>query len=345
VALSVADRALFLERGQVRFSGPARQLEQRPDLLRSVFLGNAAADDAVPAVEAADRDGGAPVPPPAVLAPQVATGDAALEARGLSVAFGGVRAVQDVSLTVAPQEIVGVIGPNGAGKTTLFDLLSGYLAADGGTVWLAGRDVSGRTPSARARLGLGRSFQDARLFPSLSVEETIATACERWVRVPDPLSAAFHLPNAQDSERAVARRVSELVELLGLGDFRLAFVRELSTGTAGSSTSPASWPTSPTWCCWTSPLPASPSGEVEALAPLIRRVRDETVPAWSSSSTTSRSSDRSRTVSSAMDQGPGRRHRPTPRRCSRPCGGASYLGPDHAAVNRSATSPALPTGR
>jgi ABC-type branched-subunit amino acid transport system ATPase component/branched-subunit amino acid ABC-type transport system permease component len=343
VALEVADRALVLERGQVRFSGPARELEQRPDLLRSVFLGNAAADDAVPAVDAADRDGGAPVPPPAVLAPQVATGDAALEARGLSVAFGGVRAVQDVSLSVAPQEIVGVIGPNGAGKTTLFDLLSGYLAADGGTVWLAGRDVSGRTPSARARLGLGRSFQDARLFPSLSVEETIATACERWVRVPDPLSAAFHLPNAQDSERAVARRVSELVELLGLGDFRLAFVRELSTGTRRVVDLACLLAHEPDVVLLDEPAAGIAQREVEALAPLIRRVRDET---RASLVVIEHDIPLIRSVADrlvAMDQGRVVATGPPAEVLAVPAVVASYLGPDHAAVNRSGHVAGAPT--
>jgi branched-chain amino acid transport system ATP-binding protein len=342
VALAVADRALVLERGQVRFAGPARELEQRPDLLRSVFLGNAAEDVPLPAVAVADRDGGAPARPPAVPAPQPATG-AALEARDLRVAFGGVRAVQDVSLSVAPQEIVGVIGPNGAGKTTLFDLLSGYLAADGGTVWLAGRDVSGRGPSARARLGLGRSFQDARLFPSLSVEETVATACERWVRVPDPLSAAFHLPNAQDSERAVARRVSELVELLGLGDFRRAFVRELSTGTRRVVDLACLLAHEPDVVLLDEPAAGIAQREVEALAPLIRRVRDET---RASLVVIEHDIPLIRSVADrlvAMDQGRVVATGAPADVLAVPAVVASYLGPDHAAVNRSGHVAGAPT--
>ncbi|HZB71056.1 MAG TPA: ATP-binding cassette domain-containing protein, partial [Acidimicrobiales bacterium] len=201
VALEVADRAVFLERGVVRFSGPAGELLDRPDLLRSVFLGGAG-------------DGGAArvadLPPP----PEAGDGAPVLEAEGLCVAFDGVAAVQDVSLAVRPGEIVGILGPNGAGKTTLFDLLSGFLPPGAGRVRLDGRDVTSASPSSRARAGLGRSFQDARLFPSLTVTETIAAACERWVQVKDPLSAAFHLPTAYDSERAVSRRVDELLDLL-----------------------------------------------------------------------------------------------------------------------------------
>ena len=344
VALAVADRALVLERGRVGFAGPARELEQRPDLLRSVFLGRAATDDAgagdgaarapVPDDHAAPvRAGGGPVPSPG----------AVLEARGLGVAFGGVQAVRDVSLSVAPQEIVGIIGPNGAGKTTLFDLLSGYLAPDAGTVSLGGRDVSGRSPSARARLGLGRSFQDARLFPSLTVEETVAAACERWVRVPDPLSAAFHLPNAHDSERAVTRRVDELVELLGLGDLRHAFVRELSTGTRRVVDLACLLAHEPDVVLLDEPAAGIAQREVEALAPLIRRVRDET---GASLVVIEHDIPLIRSVADrlvAMDQGEVVATGPATEVLAVPAVVASYLGPDHAAVNRSGAAAGAPT--
>ncbi len=278
VALEVADRAVFLERGQVRFSGPAAELLDRPDLLRSVFLGSAG--------------GPAPVgdgPTPGERPETDATGDGAkapptggtdakpvLRAVHLSRAFGGVQAVDHVSIDVAPGEILGVIGPNGAGKTTLFDLLSGFTPPDSGRVLLGDRDLSRASPSARARAGLGRSFQDARLFPSLTVEETIATACERWVKVRDPLSAAFRLPNAYDSERAVARRVGELVELLGLDRYRASFVRELSTGTRRVVDLACLLAHEPEVVLLDEPAAGIAQREVEALAPLIRRIRDET---------------------------------------------------------------------
>ena len=337
VALAVADRALVLERGQVGFAGPAQELEQRPDLLRSVFLGGAAAGDRLPPVAAP--------PPPVEPAPGPSSG-AVLEARGLSVSFGGVQAVRDVSLAVGPREIVGIIGPNGAGKTTLFDLVSGYLAADAGTVALGGRDVSGRSPSALARLGLGRSFQDARLFPSLTVEETVATACERWVQVPDPLSAAFHLPNAHDSERAVARRVDELVELLGLGDLRHAFVRELSTGTRRVVDLACLLAHEPDVVLLDEPAAGIAQREVEALAPLIRRVRDET---GASLVVIEHDIPLIRSVADrlvAMDQGEVVATGPAAEVLAVPAVVASYLGADHAAVNRSgATAGASPAGR
>jgi branched-chain amino acid transport system ATP-binding protein len=263
VALEVADRAVFLERGVVRFSGPAAELLDRPDLLRSVFLGGASGNGSSVADE---------LPPP----PAPADGGPVLEAEGLCVAFDGVAAVQDASLVVRPSEIVGIIGPNGAGKTTLFDLLSGFLRPEAGRVRLLGRDVTSSSPWARARAGLGRSFQDARLFPSLTVSEAIAAAYERWVRVQDPLSAAFHLPNAYDSERAVVRRVDELIDLVGLGRFRASFVGELSTGTRRVVDLACLLAAEPSVVLLDEPAAGIAQREVEALAPLIRRVRDET---------------------------------------------------------------------
>jgi ABC-type branched-subunit amino acid transport system ATPase component/ABC-type branched-subunit amino acid transport system permease subunit len=276
VALEIADRAVFLERGRVRFSGPAAELLDRPDLLRSVFLGKAAGTgtDGPPAPSADIAAGG-----PAT----GATGDAGggthppvLRATDLSVSFGGVRAVDGVSLDVDAGEIVGVIGPNGAGKSTLFDLLGGALPTDGGHVTLAGRDITALTASQRARRGLGRSFQDARLFPSLTVDEAIATALERWVAVGGPLSAAFHLPNAVDSESSVARRVDELVDLLGLGDHRSLFLRELSTGTRRVVDLACLLAHRPQVVLLDEPAAGIAQREVEQLAPLIRRIRDET---------------------------------------------------------------------
>src|SRR5687768_11263399 len=96
----------------------------------------------------------------------------------VSKRFGGIAAVGGVSFSVAPGEILGFIGPNGAGKTTLFDVISGFLPADGGRIELARdgtlHDITRKSPQARARAGLGRSFQDGRLFPALTVGETIA---------------------------------------------------------------------------------------------------------------------------------------------------------------------------
>ena len=102
-----------------------------------------------------------------------------LHVEGVSRSFGAVTAVDDVDMHVDAGEIVGLIGPNGAGKTTLFEIISGFTRPSEGSVRFLGNDVSRLGPTARARLGLGRTFQSAQLFPSLSVEETVLVALGR----------------------------------------------------------------------------------------------------------------------------------------------------------------------
>ncbi len=94
-----------------------------------------------------------------------------LEVRGVSKRFGGLVAVRDVDLVVAPGEIVGIIGPNGAGKTTLFNILTGFIRPDAGSVRFAGREMVGRPPHAACAAGMARTFQIVKPFPRLTVRE------------------------------------------------------------------------------------------------------------------------------------------------------------------------------
>ena len=114
---------------------------------------------------------------------------------GVSKRFGGLAALTDVSLAAAGGEIVGFLGPNGAGKTTLFDVVSGFLsrtAARSSSVKAPTRSTSRACrAAARSKLGLGRSFQDGRLFPNLTVAETISLAFERHLETRDPFAAAL----------------------------------------------------------------------------------------------------------------------------------------------------------
>jgi branched-chain amino acid transport system ATP-binding protein len=100
----------------------------------------------------------------------------ALSVRNLSKAYGGVRAVRDVSFSVEPGEIVAIIGPNGAGKTTCFNMLNGQLAPDGGDIRLDGTSLVGLPPHRVSRLGVGRTFQVTATFGSMSVRENVQTA-------------------------------------------------------------------------------------------------------------------------------------------------------------------------
>ena len=143
---------------------------------------------------------------------------------GVSKRFGGLAALTDVSVDAAEGEILGFLGPNGAGKTTLFDVVSGFLVPDRGTIVLGAGDdavdVSRFSAASRSRLGLGRSFQDGRLFPNLTVKETVSLAFERHLETRDPFAAALRLPWVEDAEQQIDHNVERLLELLGITDFR-----------------------------------------------------------------------------------------------------------------------------
>ncbi|MGZ4741122.1 MAG: ATP-binding cassette domain-containing protein, partial [Ilumatobacteraceae bacterium] len=257
VALTLAERAYFMERGTIHFSGPTAELLNRPDLLRSVFLTDvaAASGDAASAATSTER--------------------LALEVTGVGRSFGGNRAVNDVSFTVAQREIVGMIGPNGAGKTTLFDLISGYVAADTGRVVLDGREITNDSATVRARRGLGRSFQDARLFPDMTVSESLAVALERWTTQRSVLAAALRFPTVFDDEERTTSRVAELIDLMNLGAYRNSFIRELSTGTRRIVDLACLVGHRPTVVLLDEPSSGIAQREVEALAPVLLRLRDE----------------------------------------------------------------------
>jgi ABC-type branched-subunit amino acid transport system ATPase component/sugar phosphate permease len=298
VALTVAETAYFMEKGEIRFRGPTRELLERPDVLRSVFLEGASggmAGAGAPSTKGAatngtasngtaparDRNGRlrAPLratPPPGPDLDLREPADAVLEVDGLVKDFGGIRATNDVSFRLAPGEILGFIGPNGAGKTTLFDQISGYLIPDGGRVVLSGIDVTNAGPDSRARLGLGRSFQDARLFPSMTVTDTIKLALERRLPLRDPLAAALHLSQVKETERALGAAVDDLVELMGLQAFADKFVGELSTGSRRIVDLACVVAHEPDVILFDEPSSGIAQRETEALGPLLRRIRATT---------------------------------------------------------------------
>jgi len=269
VALSVADRAIFMEKGQVRFEGPAQELLDRPDVLRAVFLhGTSRADDVAPSIDLTGLD---PVRDPSWPADQPI-----LECVGLVKRFGGVVAVDHVDLAVGPGEIVGLIGQNGAGKTTILDCISGFLAPDGGSIRFRGRDISDWAPHDRAAARLGRSFQEARLFPSLTVGETIAVARERQATSHSFVADAFRQPASYESELAVSTRVDELIELLGLVDQRDTLTSALSTGTRRIVELACLLAAEPLALLLDEPSAGVAQRETEALGPLLANIREVT---------------------------------------------------------------------
>jgi branched-chain amino acid transport system ATP-binding protein len=163
---------------------------------------------------------------------EVDAGTPALEAKNVTVRFGGLVALSDVSVTVPPATIVGLVGPNGAGKTTLFGVLSGLLHPNAGEVFLAGQKITNKSPSKRARLGLARTFQQLELFMGLTVREHVVLGYRvrnQRRRLWSDLVTAGALHRETDDEKA---RVDHLVDLLGLTSVAKTPASVLPLGTA-----------------------------------------------------------------------------------------------------------------
>jgi branched-chain amino acid transport system ATP-binding protein len=144
-------------------------------------------------------------------------GAAGLRVDGVSVRFGGLTALDDVSLSVAHGEVVGVIGPNGAGKTTLFNVVCGFIAPEVGTVTWRARSLHGARPHDLAGLGIARTLQGVGLFAGLTALENVMAGAERRRRV-GLASALLGLPRADRDELALRAAALEALDALGVAD-------------------------------------------------------------------------------------------------------------------------------
>jgi branched-chain amino acid transport system ATP-binding protein len=152
-----------------------------------------------------------------------------LKAVGLTKAFGGLTALDAVSLEVGHGEILAIIGPNGAGKTTLFNVLSAVVQPSAGQVVFDGQPLDGLSPHRVARLGLVRTFQNLQLFGNMTVVENVMVARETRGRT-GLLAAALSLPRARAEERRVRQEAQDVLELVGIPQQAPLPASELSFG-------------------------------------------------------------------------------------------------------------------
>ncbi len=137
-----------------------------------------------------------------------------LSVQHLTRRFGGLTAVDDVSLDIKQGQIFSIIGPNGAGKTTVFNLITGIYKPSSGTIQLDGKSIAGKTPDNVLRSGIARTFQNIRLFNNMTVLENVLVG--QHIRIPaDPISAIFRLPNYTSAERRAHTRSLELLRFFG----------------------------------------------------------------------------------------------------------------------------------
>ncbi len=198
---------------------------------------------------------------------------ARLEIDGLVVTFGGLRAVDGVSLSAEPGSIVGLIGPNGSGKTTTLDAVSGTVSADAGTIAVDGEAIGDYLPEERMSVGVVRSFQDARLFPELTVEDVLLV-CEDARQPVGVLSSTLQLPWARRAEKRKRLAVDRVIEAFGLGRFRQHQTAELSTGTRRVVDLASIVLAEPRLLLLDEPTAGIAQREAEAFIPLLRRLRE-----------------------------------------------------------------------
>ena len=137
-----------------------------------------------------------------------------LEVRGLRKAYGGIKALQNVDLTVRPGSIVAVIGPNGSGKTTLFNLITGMVKPDAGTVRLAGKDITGLAPHLIVERGIARTFQNLRLFANMTVTDNVLVGTHARTAA-GALGAVIRPPRVRREEEAARKRALSVLAIFG----------------------------------------------------------------------------------------------------------------------------------
>lgn len=205
-----------------------------------------------------------------VAQPDTRNGEPLLTARDLRKAYGGLVAVDGVSLEVRRGEVLGLIGPNGAGKTTLFECLSGFVPVDAGSIGFEGRDITRWSPERRAHAGLIRSFQDSALFSTLTVLETALVAGERV----HPTHVGSALTGMSRLTRKREERARELVALLGLDRYRHTQIGSLSTGTRRIAELACIVALEPTLMLLDEPSSGVAQREVEALGDVLLRIKE-----------------------------------------------------------------------
>lgn len=198
--------------------------------------------------------------------------NAALEIKGVTRAFGGLRAVSEFGCRVREGALDGLIGPNGAGKTTVFNLITGIYRPDRGSITLFGKDITGQPPHRVAAMGIARTFQNIRLFNNLSVCDNVRIACHQHIRY--GLGSAFlHDGRYRAEEAEISRQVRDMLAMFNLDERRHELARNLPYGEQRRLEIVRALATKPRLLLLDEPAAGMNPQEVQVLMDLIRHIR------------------------------------------------------------------------
>jgi branched-chain amino acid transport system ATP-binding protein len=193
--------------------------------------------------------------------------------QGISVRFGGITALSDVSFDVGEREICGIIGPNGAGKTTLFNCLSRFYTPSEGEMIFGGQAIGDLPRWRMANLGIGRTFQNLALFPQMSVRQNISIGGHRLMRS-GFIAAALQLSSVRKENGALAAEADRLMDLLDLRDSADTAVKDLPFGTQKRVELGRALASRPRLLLLDEPAAGLNHGEVETLIDLLLDIRE-----------------------------------------------------------------------
>ena len=199
---------------------------------------------------------------------------AMLEVKNISISFGGLKAVNDFSVTIEKGQLYGLIGPNGAGKTTVFNLLTGVYKPDTGTILLDGKNITGRSTIEINQDGIARTFQNIRLFKELSVIDNIKVGLHESMKY-NLASSLLRMPNYWKEEKKCTERALELLDIFHMADLANTQAGSLPYGAQRRLEIMRALATGPKLLLLDEPAAGMNPSETAELTETIRRIRDE----------------------------------------------------------------------
>ncbi len=197
-----------------------------------------------------------------------------LETEAITMRFGGVTAVNGLSIEVNQGEIVALIGPNGAGKTTAFNMITGVYTPTEGRIMFEGRDITGKRPDQITSLGIARTFQNIRLFKKLSVLENILIACHLRIRS-NFFSASVRMPRYRKEEKVMREKADYLIEEFGLSRYKDEIASSLPYGLQRRLEIARALATEPHLLLLDEPAAGMNPKETEELTSFIREIKEK----------------------------------------------------------------------